>query len=211
MAKATYTNTQAAHLVELVIDAPKMGMNNKVIGRAQRVANTTNFGTQNVYEIGSMMPKESVPLRFEGSVTVDNLLIRFDSLASEKPDGINGSPADSLGADVLEKYTFDIVIRDKMTKHIVRKYEDCTIASSNEELTANALFASSATFFFLTSTADEGYLNASYSPNDEETVYNRLGSGGTSNPISNASTSVVHAATSTAQHTLGGVIAHLTQ
>ena len=210
MAKATYTNTHAAQLVELVIDAPDMGMNNKVIGRAQRVANTVNFGTQNVYEIGSIMPKESIPLRYEGSVTIDNLLIRFDSLDSNKPEGINGSPVDSLGADVLEKYTFDIVVRDKLTKHIVRKYKDCTISASNEEITANALFASSATFFFLSSTADEGYLNSKYAPNDEDTVYDRLKAGTSTNIVTTAETAAVNAVGNVAQNALAGVVAHLT-
>lgn len=174
MAHTNLTNTHAAHLVEVVIDAPEMGMNNIVIGRAQRVSNTTNFGTQNVYEIGSIMPKESIPLRYEGSITLDNLLIRFDSVSATKPTGVTGSPVESLGADVLEKYTFDIIIRDKITKKVVRKYEQCTIASANTEVTGNALLAESATFYYLTTSADPGYMDVNYTPNDEDSVYGRL-------------------------------------
>jgi len=198
MAKATKTNTHAAHLIELVIDAPEMGLNQVVIGRAQRIANTKNFGTQNVYEIGSIMPKESVPLRFEGSITVDNLIIRYDSLSKIKPIGMDETGITSFAAEILEKETFDIVVRDKITKREVRRFKDCTLQSMSEDYTSNALLASTATFLYLDHDADKGYMPDQYKPNDEDTVYNRLGAlGATGGPslgiINNVLTNVQNA------------------
>ena len=194
MAKATKTNTHAAHLIELVIDAPEMGLNQVVIGRIQRIAAVKNFGTQNVYEIGSIMPKESVPLRYEGSITVDNLIVRYDSLEKIKPVGMDETAISSFAAEILEKETFDIVVRDKVTKREVRRYKQCTLQSMSEDFTANALLASTATFLFLDHDADKGYMPSEFKPNDEDSVYSRLGAGtGAPTSSQNAINNIINA------------------
>lgn len=114
---------------------------NKVVGRAQGIDGRRSFGTEGVYEIGSIMPQEHVYNRYEGSVTVDRFFVKKDNL---KKLGFA-----ALGEEVLNLDVIDIVVVDKITREIVRAYRGCSIQDYSETFRANAIAGENATFVYL--------------------------------------------------------------
>ena len=112
-----------------------------VIGRAQSVDPDLNFGTEGVYEIGSIMPQEHVQLRYEGSFTLSRFLLRKDSLVEA---GLIG-----LGEDILSKGIIDIEVQNKVDKKTLRVYRGCTFSGYRENHRANAISGEDATVQFL--------------------------------------------------------------
>ena len=56
--------TVTANMIELTIGGQR-------IGRAQNASSRIDYGTQGVYEIGSIFPQEHVYLKYEGTVTLE--------------------------------------------------------------------------------------------------------------------------------------------
>ena len=52
-----------------------------VVGRAQSLDGRRSFGTEGVYEIGSIMPQEHINNRYEGSISLERFLIKKGDLA----------------------------------------------------------------------------------------------------------------------------------
>ena len=52
-----------------------------IVGKAQGIDGERNFGTEGVYEIGSIMPQEHINLRYEGSI---NLCLLYTSDAADE-------------------------------------------------------------------------------------------------------------------------------
>jgi hypothetical protein len=104
---------------------------NKVVGRAQGVDGRRSFGTEGLYEIGSIMPQEHVYNRYEGSVSVERFYVKKKSL---KDLGLA-----SLGEDVLQLSLIDIVVISKENNSIIRAYRGCSIAEYSETFRANAI------------------------------------------------------------------------
>lgn len=75
------------------------------IGRIQGFDGERSYGTQGVYEIGSIMPQEHIPLRYEGSLSVERFFVRKSSL--------HGIGLGSLGREILKKGVIDIVVESK--------------------------------------------------------------------------------------------------
>lgn len=119
-------------------------VNNKVVGKAQGLDARRSFGTEPVHEIGTIMPKEHVHNRYEGSATLDRFYVKEKSLADL------GLAA--LGEDVLDLDIFDIVVVDKHTKEIVRAYRGCTITDYSENFRVGAIAGENATFSYLKAT-----------------------------------------------------------
>lgn len=119
-------------------------IDNKVVGRAQGVSGERTFGTEPVYEIGSIMPAEYVHNRYEGSVRVDRFFVKKKSL---KDLGL--AP---LGEEVLKQNIIDIVIVSKEDGSVIRAYRGCSIVNYSEEFRANAIAGENATFYYLKAT-----------------------------------------------------------
>jgi hypothetical protein len=98
MSDVNSQTVHSGHTIEIVY-------NGVVIGKIQGLDGERNFGTQGVYEIGSIMPKEHIPLRYEGSVNVERFFLRNSDLQK--------AGLASLGNDVLSKGIIDIVVRGK--------------------------------------------------------------------------------------------------
>lgn len=75
------------------------------IGRIQGFDGERSYGTQGVYEIGSIMPQEHIPLRYEGSLSVERFFVR-------KAD-LHGLGIGSMGREILKKGVIDIVVESK--------------------------------------------------------------------------------------------------
>lgn len=125
---------QSGHTVLLKID-------NQIIGKAQNVEGDRSFGTEGVYEIGSIMPQEHITLKYEGSVSLERFFVRINDL---KKLGIA-----SLGEEVLKKGTITIEVIDKYTNKTVRAYHGCTIVNYRETFRANSIAGENATFTYL--------------------------------------------------------------
>lgn len=138
MASITEQTVHAGHTISITY-------NGKAIGKIQSIEGSRQFGTQGVYEIGSIMPQEHVELKYEGSLTVDRYFVRNQDLQSL------GLAA--LGRDVLTLGILNIVVTDKYLNNIeVRTYHGCTMQSDKESFRVNSIAGENATFQYLYTT-----------------------------------------------------------
>ncbi len=113
----------------------------QIIGRAQGIDGERSFGTEGVYEIGSMMPQEHVQNRYEGQLNLERFFVRNKDLAAA---GLS-----SLGEEVLKKDMITIEIVDKYTGKVVRAYHGCTANSYRETFRVNSIAGENATWSYL--------------------------------------------------------------
>lgn len=139
MASIYEQTTVSGNLILIKIDG-------HVIGRAQSLDPRINFGTEGVYEIGTIMPQEHIQLRYEGSFTLSRFLLRKDNLVEAGYMGI--------GEDILQKGIIDIEIQNKIDNKTLRVYRGCTFTDYTENHRANAISGEDATVQFLS--ADTG-------------------------------------------------------
>lgn len=99
MANLTQVATHAGHTVALKIGG-------YLVGRAQTANARRTFGTQGIYEIGSIMPVEHIPLRYEGSVTMDKFLIRLGAQFAS----LRGILKDIIGASAYAVTDEDLIL-----------------------------------------------------------------------------------------------------
>lgn len=116
-------------------------VNGVVVGRAQSLDGRRSFGTEGVYEIGSIMPQEHVNQRYEGTVQLDRFLIRKADLAQV------GMAA--LGEEILTTDVIDIEVIDKDTKKPIRVYRGCTCVDYSETFKVGAISGENASFQYL--------------------------------------------------------------
>jgi len=141
MARVADQSVQTGNTIYLMIE-------NTPIGRAQSLTAERSFGTEGVYEIGSIMPQEHVFLRYTGTVQLERYRMKKQSLATL------GFAA--LGEEVLDIPVIDIVTLDNLTNEVIIAYRGCSIDSYNENYRANAITGESSRFYYLTSTAIQG-------------------------------------------------------
>lgn len=116
-------------------------VNGAVVGRAQSLDGRRSFGTEGVYEIGSIMPQEHVNNRYEGTVQLERFLIKTADLAKV------GMAA--LGEEILTKDIIDIEVIDKATGNTVRVYRGCTAVDYSENFRVGAISGENASFQYL--------------------------------------------------------------
>ncbi|MBU5669512.1 hypothetical protein KQI68_06625 [Peptoniphilus sp. MSJ-1] len=121
-------------------------VNGVEVGRAQSLEPRIGYGTEGVYELGTIMPQEHVHLRYEGSFTLSRYLLRKDSLVEAGMVGI--------GEDILKIGVIDIEIQNKVDNKTLRVYRGCTFTDYTESHRANAISGEDATVQFLS--ADTG-------------------------------------------------------
>lgn len=90
----------------------------KPVGRAQSASGTRSYGTEGVYEIGSIMPQEHVYLKYEGELTVERLRMKKENFAK--------LGYASLGEEILKKDIIDIVVIDNLTNEVIISYHGLT-------------------------------------------------------------------------------------
>ena len=112
-----------------------------VVGRAQSLDGRRSFGTEGIYEIGSIMPQEHVNNRYEGTVSLERFLIKKGDLANI------GMAA--LGEEVLTTDVIDIEVIDKATQKTIRVYRGCTVVDYSETFRVGAISGENATFQYL--------------------------------------------------------------
>lgn len=160
-------------------------VNGHVIGRAQSLQAQRSYGTEGVYEIGSIMPQEHVYNRYEGQITLERFLVRKDTLVEL---GLAG-----LGEDILTKGIMDIAVFQKMgatgtngdggnevrngqydqpngeynQEKVIRVYRGCTAVTYSENVRVGAICGENATFQYMTcdNNVEGGYLSGTNTNN----------------------------------------------
>ena len=122
------------------------------VGRAQGLDSRRSFGTEGVYEVGSIMPQEHVYQRYEGSITLERFLIKRDA---EVPSGyikdLATNESVGLGEDILTKDVLDIIVIDKASGNTIRAYRRCTASEYSENFRVGAISGENATFYYMSS------------------------------------------------------------
>lgn len=113
----------------------------QVIGRAQSLDGRRSFGTEGVYEIGSIMPQEHINNRYEGTVSLERFLIKKSDMAKI------GLAA--LGEEILSRDIIDIEVISKYNNEVVRVYRGCTAVDYSENFRVGAISGENATFQYL--------------------------------------------------------------
>lgn len=139
MANITNQSVHAGHTIKLKINGIE-------VGRAQSIDGRRSFGQEAQYEIGSIMPQEHVPLRYEGTVTLDKFKIRKKSL---KELGLA-----ALGVGILNMDVIDIEITDRYTSDVIVVYRGCSLQDYSENFRVNAISGENASWTYLS--ADQG-------------------------------------------------------
>lgn len=134
MATAQKQTVHAGHTINIRIGSV-------IIGRIQGMDSERSFGTEGVYEIGSIMPQEHINNRYEGSVSTERFLVRKKDLAK--------AGYASLGEEVLKKEVITIEVVDKYSGEVVRAYHGCTLATYRESFRVNAIAGENATWMYL--------------------------------------------------------------
>jgi hypothetical protein len=122
-------------------------INNVVVGRAQSLDARRSFGTEGLYEIGSIMPQEFVSNRYEGSITLERFFVRNNDLVK--------AGVASLGEEVLKKDLLTLEVIDKYTEKTVRCYYGGTISEYSENFRVGAISGENATFLYSSVTGIE--------------------------------------------------------
>lgn len=118
---------------------------NNLIARAQTLTANRNFGTEGVYELGSIMPAEHVYLKYTGTLTLERFRMVADNMASKKLDLAR------LGEDILQKDIVTINVMDSVTKGVVESFFGCTASQYNTSYRANQIVTESIDFYYLSS------------------------------------------------------------
>lgn len=139
MSNIANQTVHAGHTIKLKIAGQE-------VGRAQSIDGRRSFGQEAQYELGSIMPKEHVALRYEGTVTFDKFKIRKKSL---KDIGLA-----SLGVGILNMDVIDIEITDRYTNDIIVVYRGCSLQDYSENFRVNAISGENASWAYLS--ADQG-------------------------------------------------------
>lgn len=118
---------------------------NNLIARAQSLTANRSYGTEGVYELGSIMPQEHVYLKYTGTLTLERFRMVADNMASKKLDLAR------LGEDVLQKDIVTINVMDSVTKGVVESFFGCTASQYNTSYRASQIVTESIDFFYLSS------------------------------------------------------------
>lgn len=116
-------------------------INGVPVGRVQSMDPRTSFGTEGIYEIGSIMPQEHVQNRYEGSLSLERYLMRNEDLAKA---GVIG-----LGEDILQMNIIDIEVQSKVDGTTLRVYRGCTFSDYTNSIRTNAIVGENATVQYL--------------------------------------------------------------
>lgn len=117
-----------------------------IIGMCQNFRSQTGYGTQGVYEIGSIMPIEHDHLRYEGTFSMERFVMNKDDIFEA---GLIG-----LGEDILEKCTIDIEEYDKHNERTLKVYRGCTFSNYESTHSVNAITGANVQGYYLS--ADDG-------------------------------------------------------
>lgn len=120
----------------------ELTINGKRIGKAQAASSRIDYGTQGIYELGSIYPAEHVYLKYEGTLTLEHVALIGGSFAK--------SHFAPLGDDVLATGTVDVVIKNKdNSNEVICAYIGCTAQNYSLETRANTTLSETMNMTYL--------------------------------------------------------------
>ena len=136
------TNRQAhsGNLIQILQD-------NRKVGVIQSLRLNDDFAPEPLSGVGEVTVVEHVTTIARFSLTVQYMALRRQTMFSE---GL----AHVTSEDSLVGKVFDIEVSDKVTGRVLKKYESCTYASGDVEITKHAIIAKSAQFMALRTSGD---------------------------------------------------------
>jgi len=127
-----------AHSANLIV----IKQDNREVGVIQSLRMNDDYAPEPLSGVGEVTVQEHVTTVARYSLTVQYMSLRRQSMFSEGLAHI--TPEDSLRGKV-----FDIEVQDKITGRVLKKYEGCTFASGDVEVTKHAIVSKSAQFMAL--------------------------------------------------------------
>lgn len=120
---ATYTAETGASVI--------IKMDGKQIGYAAGLSAQEDYGAEQVYVVGSIMPQENVNNRFSVRLNLDNVMMRLDELIQ------NG--VIKIAEDVLNRADFNVEVIDLASGATKVVFAGCALASRNHNIRANQI------------------------------------------------------------------------
>lgn len=108
------------------------------VGRALNVRYDEDFGTEPIYEVGSMLPAELIPQRWSCRLSIEKYALRERAF-----DGLNVAYSE----DILLKNLFDLIVKDRTTGKIIHLFRGCVQANAGGQIAANRPVNQNATFY----------------------------------------------------------------
>lgn len=108
------------------------------IGFAQTTSHSFDFGTEQIYGIGSALPQEVQQLRISPQITLDSMAMTLDGLTAF------GNPANL--AVILGNNQFNLHVSDGKTGLPIFTYVGCVASNFSESIPANQPITDSVTF-----------------------------------------------------------------
>lgn len=125
-------NVESANRIVLKIDGVQVGL-------ARNLRPSDDYGLEGQYGIGDIHAQEFSPTQARHSLSLSDVAIKLGSLRSA---GIIPENGDA----VLQGLEFDILIQDKDTGTVKRKYIGCVYSSGDLDISANQVVSRSAQF-----------------------------------------------------------------
>lgn len=132
------TTNRRAHSANQVI----VKQDNRIVGVIQSVRANDDFAPEPLSGVGDITVQEHVPTVARYSLNIAYMALRTQTMFSE---GV----AFETPEDALEGKIFDIEVHDKETGAILRKYEGCSFASGDVEITKHQIVVTNAQFLAL--------------------------------------------------------------
>lgn len=112
------------------------------VGLIQSVRLNDDYSPEPASGIGDIHVQEHVPTMARHNVQVTTMVLNSGSLRQAGVASVNGD-------DVLNGLVFDIVVQDKDTGEVLRKYVGCSYASGDMEVSKHAIVMANGQFLAL--------------------------------------------------------------
>lgn len=119
-----------------------LSFDGNIVGLIQSLRVSEDYAPEPARGVGSINVIEYVPTIARFHLQVSRMVLKNDNLRTA---GVIFADAN----DALTGRVFDILIIDKDTKQVLRKYDGCSYATGDMEIRANAIIVSNATFMAL--------------------------------------------------------------
>lgn len=127
----TNVKTHSGNRVSIMLDGVDIGL-------IQSLRSNDDYGHEDASGVGDIHVQEHVP-------TVARHQLSFQQMVLKKTNARIAGIAPENGNAVLRGLVFDVVISDKDTSRILRKYEGCSYVSGDLEIQKHAIVVKSGT------------------------------------------------------------------
>lgn len=117
------------------------------IGAMQSVRMSKDYGLDTLYGIGDIDPIEHVPTAGRYALSCSNVVLRKGAMQK-------AGLVTTTGSDALKGVVFDIEVFSKDDGSLLQKYQGCSFASGDADVSRNAMIMASAQFMALSVSGD---------------------------------------------------------